>query len=87
MSSGFNEKDYTGFESNSKNNVESFLNDFRDLLNKYDVKLYGEFCEVYIKNLGFIGYLEDNIETVEISDQGETVYSSYKSLNFKNQQT
>ena len=87
MSSSFNEKDYTNFESDSKKNIENFLNDFRDLLNKYDVKLYGEFCEVYIKNLGFIGYLEDNIETVEISEHDETVYSSYRSLSSKKQQT
>ena len=48
-SNGFNEKDYTSSEGNSSNKVKNFLNDLRDLLNKHDVKLYGEGCEVYIK--------------------------------------
>jgi hypothetical protein len=78
---GFNEKDYTSIENNSSNKVKNFLNDLRDLLNKHDVKLYGEGCEVYIKSLGYIGYLEDNIQTVEIIEGEETLYSSYKCLD------
>ncbi len=77
----FNEKDYTNTESNPNNKVKNFLDDLRDLLNKHDVKLYGEGCEVYIKNLGYIGYLEDNIQTVEIIEGNETLYSSYKCLD------
>jgi len=81
MSTVFTEENYSNFESSSKKNVVMFLNDLRDLLNKYDVKLYGDYCEVYMKNQGFLGYLEDNIETVEITDNNETLHSSYKCLS------
>lgn len=70
----------TSFSSTSQNKVQNFLNDLRTLLNKYDVKLYSHECEVYIKGQGYIGYLEDNVETVEIVEGEETLYSSYRSI-------
>jgi len=79
-SNGFNENKYTNSLTGSTEKVNSFLNDLRDLLNKHNVKLYGEYCEVYMKNQGFLGYLEDNIETVEITDNDKSLYSSYKCL-------
>ena len=80
MNTGFTEKDYTGFDASPADKVVAFLNDLRDCLNKHKVKLYGQDCEVYIDGQGYIGYLEDNVETVEITEGEETLYSSYKSL-------
>lgn len=80
-SKGFNKNEFKNISTNSTEKVISFLNDLRDVLNKHDVKLYGEGCEVYIKNLGYIGYLEDNIQTIEIIEGDETLYSSYKCLD------
>jgi len=76
MPSTFKKIDYSNYESSSENKIVSFLNDLRILLNKHDVKLYGDGCEVYVKNLGYIGYLEDNIQTIEIIDGNESLYSS-----------
>ena len=81
MSTDFLDNSYSSnFKSPSQNKVQSFLNDLRTLLNTYDVKLYSHDCEVYIKGQGYIGYLEDNVETVEIVEGEETLYSSYKSI-------
>tara|TARA_B000000557_G_scaffold247743_1_gene231816 strand:- start:814 stop:1062 length:249 start_codon:yes stop_codon:yes gene_type:complete len=76
MPSTFKKIDYSNYESNSENKIVNFLNDLRILLNKHDIKLYGDGCEVYVKNLGYIGYLEDNIQTIEIIDGNESLYSS-----------
>ena len=59
------------------------MNDLRDLLDKYDVKLYSHDCEVYIKGKGYIGYLEDNIETIDIVEGEETLYFSLKTIEIK----
>lgn len=81
MNTGFTEKDYTGFDATPAEKIVNFLNDLRDCLNKHNVKLYSHECEVYIEGQGYIGYLEDNVETVEITEGEETLYTSYKSLS------
>ena len=78
MSSGFNEKDYGGISNSSRENIVSFLNDLRALLDKHGVKLYSNDCELFINGMGFVGYLEDNIETVEIVDGDDVLYASKK---------
>lgn len=79
MTTDFIEKDYSGFKSTSKNEIKDFLNDLRLLLDKHKVKLYSHECEVYISGQGYVGYLEDNVETVEIVEGEKTLYSSKKS--------
>ena len=81
MTSTFKKIDYSNHENSSENKIVNFLNDLRILLNKHDVKLYGDECEVYIKNLGYIGYLEDNIQTIEIIDGNEILYSSHEVID------
>lgn len=78
MSTGFVEKDYTNFNSSSTKKIQSFLDDLRNVLDKHDVKLYSHECEVYINGQGYIGYLEDNVDSVNIVDGNETLYTSYK---------
>ena len=56
--------------------VTNFINDLRLLLDKHEVKLYTNNCEIYINKLGFIGNLEDNIETVEVTEGDEILYTS-----------
>lgn len=80
MNTGFTEKDYTVFNTSSTDKITNFLNDLRDCLNKHNVKLYSHECEVYIEGQGYIGYLEDNVETVEIVEGEKTLYTSYKSI-------
>ena len=76
MSSGFKEKEVVFLTSNPSNNVVSFLNDLRQLLDKHRAKLYATDCELFMDGLGYVGVLEDNIETVEISDGSEILYTS-----------
>lgn len=78
MSTGFVEKEYTKFSSSSTQKIQSFLDDLRNVLNKHNVKLYSNECEVYINGQGYIGYLEDNIDSVDIVDGDETLYTSHK---------
>ncbi len=56
--------------------VTNFINDLRLLLDKHEVKLYTSNCEIYINNLGFVGNLEDNIETIEVTEGDEILYTS-----------
>ena len=56
--------------------VTNFINDLRLLLDKHEVKLYTSNCEIYINKLGFIGNLEDNIETIEVTEGDEILYTS-----------
>ena len=85
MNSGFKAEDFSAsiLQTKSKDNIKDFLNDLRDLLDNYDVKLYSNDCEVYIKGRGYIGYLEDNIETIDIVEGEETLYSSLKTIEIK----
>jgi len=76
----FSEIDYSQFSSSTDERVKYFLNDLRDLLDKHKVKLYSHECEVYIEGQGYVGYLEDNVETVDIVEGEETLYSSQKSI-------
>lgn len=76
----FSEIDYSQFSSNADERVRYFLNDLRTLLDKHKVKIYGHECEVYIEGQGYIGYLEDNVETIDIVEGEETLYSSQKSM-------
>lgn len=77
---GFSELDYTKFNSRTDERVKYFLNDLRSLLDKHKIKLYSHECEVYIEGQGYIGYLEDNVETIDIVEGEETLYSSQKSI-------
>ena len=77
---GFTEIDYSQFSSSPDEKVKQFLNDLRALLDKHKVKLYSHECEVYIEGQGYIGYLEDNVETVDIVEGEEALYSSQKSI-------
>lgn len=77
---GFTEIDYSHLSSNSDERVRHFLNDLRSLLDKHKVKLYSHECEVYIEGQGYIGYLEDNVETVDIVEGEASLYSSQKSI-------
>ena len=77
---GFSEIDYAQFTSSADERVKYFLNDLRVLLDKHKVKIYSHECEVYIEGQGYVGYLEDNVETVDIVEGEETLYSSQKSI-------
>ena len=76
MSSSYTEEDFTKMIVASEDKVVSFLNELRDLLDKHKTKLYTTSCELYMDGLGFIGILEDNIETVELVDDDEVLYTS-----------
>ena len=75
MTSGF-KKEVVVLTSNPSDKVASFLNDLRQILDKHNAKLYASDCELFMDNLGYVGILEDNIETVEVSDGAEVLYSS-----------
>ncbi len=75
MASGF-KKEIVVLTSSPRNKVVSFLNDLRQLLDKHNAKLYASDCELFMDGLGYVGVLEDNIETVEISDGSEILYTS-----------
>ena len=77
---GFTEADFIQSNARADKSVRYFLNDLRALLDKHKVKLYSHECEVYIEGQGYIGYLEDNVETVDIVEGEETLYSSQKSI-------
>lgn len=76
MSTIYKEKDFTKNFGLPEDKVVNFLNDLRVLLNKHNAKLYTTSCELYLNNLGFVGMLEDNIETVEVVDGDEVLYAS-----------
>ena len=76
MSSIYKVQDYTQTIIVDDSKIVNFLNEFRELLDKHNVKLYTTSCELYINNLGFVGMLEDNIETIEIVDGDEVLYTS-----------
>jgi len=75
MSGGFNEE-VVVLTTNPKDKVVSFLNDLRELLDKHSAKLYATDCELFMNGLGYVGMLEDNIETTEISEGNELLYTS-----------
>lgn len=76
MASSFKENEVVLLTSNPNNKVVSFLNDLRQLLDAHKAKIYATDCELFMDGLGYIGLLEDNIETVEISDGSEILYTS-----------
>jgi hypothetical protein len=76
MSSFKSKNNFNSVTRISSDKVVLFLNDLRELLDKHNAKLYTTNCEVYMNNLGFIGLLEDNIETVEIIDGIDTFSSN-----------
>ena len=75
MSSGFKEE-VVVLTSNSNDKVVNFLNELRVLLDKHNAKLYATDCELFMNGFGYVGMLEDNIETIEISDGAEIIYTS-----------
>lgn len=75
MTSGF-KKEVVVLTSNPSDKVVNFLNDLRQLLDKHKAKLYATDCELFMNDLGYVGLLEDNIETVEVSDGSEILYTS-----------
>lgn len=81
MSSIYKEQDFTQTLVVPGDQVVSFLNDLRTLLDKHNVKLYTTSCELYMNNLGFVGMLEDNIETIDVVDGDEILYSSKSNEN------
>lgn len=81
MSSFYKEQEFTKNNTLPGAKVVEFLNEFRSLLDKHNVKLYTTSCELYINNLGFIGMLEDNIATVEVVDGDEVLYTSKQKTN------
>ena len=64
MSTSFKEDNYNQTFVDPKTKVKSFLKDLRSLLDQHKVKIYASDCEIYIDGLGFVGSLEDNIETL-----------------------
>ena len=76
MSSIYKEQDFNNVKVSSKNKINNFLNELRSLLDKHDAKLYTTGCELYMESIGFIGMLEDNIETVAIVDGNDILYTS-----------
>ena len=76
MTFGFNEEEVVVLQSNSNDRVIKFLDELRALLDRHSEKLYTTDCELYLNNIGYVGQLEDNIETVEISEGDEVIYSS-----------
>lgn len=75
MSSLFKEQDYSGFLK-SENNTTKFLSELRTLLDKHNVRLYTDNCQVYTKELGYIGCLEDNVDSIDIVQEEKVIYSS-----------
>ena len=75
MTSGFKEE-VVVLTSSPNDKVVSFLNYLRNILDKHKAKLYATDCELFMNGLGYVGMLEDNIETVEISDGSEILYTS-----------
>tara|TARA_E500000331_G_scaffold358184_1_gene423257 strand:+ start:452 stop:691 length:240 start_codon:yes stop_codon:yes gene_type:complete len=76
MSTRLKEEDNKQAFVDPKTKVKNFLKDLRNLLDSHRVKIYTCDCEVYIDGLGFIGTLEDNVETLEIVDGDEILYST-----------
>ncbi len=78
MSSNFKEETIV-LGINSNDMIKNFIDDLRDLLDKHKAKLYSSDCELYMDGIGYVGSLEDNIETIEISEGYEVLYSSKRS--------
>lgn len=76
MSSSFKEQDLTQFTFTSNDNVTLFCLELRELLDKYDAKLYTDECELYFNKTGFVGCVEDNIETVDIVEGDKILFTS-----------
>jgi|11_taG_2_1085331.scaffolds.fasta_scaffold00057_44 hypothetical protein len=76
MSSSFKEQDLTHFTYTSKDDVTLFCLELRGLLDKYDAKLYSNGCELYFNNSGFIGNIEDNLETIDIIEGDKVIFTS-----------
>ena len=76
MSSIYKEQNLNQVMITPKVKVVNFLNDLRELLDKHGAKLYTTSCELYMDSMGFIGILEDNIETVEVIEDNEVLYTS-----------
>ena len=72
----FKEKDYQQSFIDPKTKVLNFLKEMRFLLDRHKVKIYTADCEIYIDGLGFIGNIEDNIESLDIVEGEEILYSS-----------
>ena len=72
----FKEKDYQQSFIDPRTKVLSFLKEMRTLLDKHKVKIYTASCEIYIDGLGYIGNIEDNIETLDITEGEEILYTS-----------
>ena len=60
--------------------ILNFLNELRELLDKHNARFEMQNCELYLKSVGYVeGYLEDNVEVVEIIDEeGITLHRSKK---------
>ena len=67
----------------SRSKVIEFLNNFRDLLDNHKVKItcYGGDIEIYIDGIGYVGYLEDDEDQLNLSDGENILFKSKNSSN------
>ena len=67
----------------SKSKVIEFLNNFRDLLDNHKAKItcYGGDIEIYIDGIGYVGYLEDDEDQLNLSDGENILFKSKNSSN------
>ena len=79
MSPDINNNKVTKPSFSSSEKTKKFIKELRDLLDKHDAQLYISSCELYLKDNGFVGYIEDNLETIEIVDNdGNILYTTQK---------
>ena len=57
---------------------KKFLQELCQLMSKYKAEIRGDLIELYMQKHGFVGYLEDNIDTVDIVLHDECILSCKK---------
>ena len=60
------------------NTQTKFLQELTTLMTKYKAEFRGDLIELYLEKHGFIGFIEDNIDSMDIVLHEETVLSCKK---------
>lgn len=76
----FTESDLISISNNTVNNkkINKFLHDLKDVLKNNGARLVYDECELYIEGVGYVGFIEDNIDSLELVDSGEVIVSVNK---------
>jgi len=76
----FKETDLMSITNNTTNNksIKSFMNDLKNILSEHGARLHFDQCELFLNNCGYVGFIEDNIDTIDLVESGEVIVSLKK---------